>query len=256
MTAVLGPPGRRPWLLNEQFYALHGDMSAEQNLALKSDAFITRFWLRVGDLCARSRVANGWVGTDELRKWNKENSTPCGRCLLSKDRKACTIVDDHPSCLTCRTKKLSCDRRARFVFEHTKDEFFDNFEEFSAAFALTPSKDVQEIKRTKSRTRRSAIEALTGSNGLSVVSGDFEKGKKNVKKKTPDDGTQLHTLLSSPELQDITQCLRSTRTQILSLRCELEDKLASIGGPKSTIEQLLHYTHYYESALLDHRRYL
>ncbi|KAJ7044255.1 hypothetical protein C8F04DRAFT_1174696 [Mycena alexandri] len=239
-----------------------GDFQTDMNIVqvTKSDELLKRFWLRVGDLCARSRVANGWVGTEELRRWNKENSAPCGRCLVSKDHKVCDVVDDHPSCLTCRNKKQSCDRRARFVFEHTKDEFFSDFEEFLKAFSITPPKEVQEIKRAKSRVRKTAIEALSGSNGRSIpYTLDVESGKKAGKKKKSEKGLHqrpLHTLLSPTELQMVLERLGSTRRQILSLRCELREKLASVGEPEATMDQLLAYTGYYKSALFDHQRYL
>ncbi|KAJ7758272.1 hypothetical protein B0H16DRAFT_1535672 [Mycena metata] len=245
-------------------------MSVETQL--QTDDVLRRFWLRVGDLCARSRVSDGWVGSPELRKWNQENPAPCGRCALSKDHKTCTIAEDHPSCLTCRNKKLSCDRRARFVFEHTRDEFFADFDEFRRAFSLAPPKDVQNIKKTKSRTRKAALEALKGSapSSSSVQTPrtpislcvsclqDFEKGKKKGKMKAPSDARPrpLHTLLSSEELQDAVQRFDSTRAEILSLRCELEDKLESFGESDSTIDQLISYTYYYESALLDHQRFI
>ncbi|KAJ7019253.1 hypothetical protein C8F04DRAFT_1197901 [Mycena alexandri] len=131
----------------------------------QSATALTSFRIRVGELCGRSRAGKGWVGTEELREWNRANPTPCGRCLMSKDPTVCDIADDHPSCLTCRTKKVSCDRRAQFLFEHTKDKFFADFDEFQSALAATPPKAVKLINRVNTRHRRVALQALGGSRG-------------------------------------------------------------------------------------------
>ncbi|KAJ7039400.1 hypothetical protein C8F04DRAFT_1255105 [Mycena alexandri] len=223
-------------------------MSIEQ--VQEPNDILSRFWLRVGDLCARSRGANGWVGTEELRRWNQNNTEPCGRCLTSKDKTTCDIADDHPSCLTCRTKKLSCDRRARFVFEHTRDEFFADFQDFKVAFSVDPPKDIKAINRTKSKNRRLALEALTGRNGkhapAAVVLGILHKRRSY---------THVHTRIPE-EIQDLSRQLASARTQIVSLRCQVEDRLASLGEPEVFLEQLLHCTDYYSLALTDYNRYL
>ncbi|KAJ7753765.1 hypothetical protein B0H16DRAFT_1722964 [Mycena metata] len=232
-----------------------------------------RFWFRVGDLCARSRISSGWVGTEELRKWNKENCSPCGKCLLSKVHKVCDIMDDHPSCLTCRNKKIRCDRRARFVYEHTKDEFFSDFEEFMIAFNRAPPKDVREIKKHKSRTRKMAMEALNGSNNgscsdaaptmaVALCAGciqDFERGKKAGKKKrihASTSGRPLHALTPVSNFEALLQHLKAARTQIQSMRCELKHILATAGEPDSSIDQLVSIADYYESAISEHQRYL
>ncbi|KAJ7715112.1 hypothetical protein B0H16DRAFT_1477635 [Mycena metata] len=271
-------------------------MSIEQEE--QANDILKRFWIRVGELCSSGR-----------------------------DPVVCDIADDHPSCLTCRTKKLGCDRRARFLFEHTKDEFFSNFEDFKSAIASVPSQDVKLANRTNTKNRRTAFKALGGgghggklcaspyvrsTDGVLVSSSasssassssssdstptasplslslclsclrDFEKGKKVSKKKRANHhpaergaNRPWQTLLSAEDVQGAhfwqhevthvqmpdlrTELLRrmdSTRREILSLRCKIEDRLASVQEPEPHIEQLLDYTHYYESALTERSRYL
>ncbi|KAJ7768496.1 hypothetical protein B0H16DRAFT_1453185 [Mycena metata] len=124
-----------------------------------ADDFLSRFWLRVNELSARSKLKNTWVATAELRKWNEQNRG-------STQNRRCEIGLDSASCLTCKNIKQSCDRRALFIFEHTKQEFFANFEEFMKVFSRRPPKNLQDIKRSQSRVRRRVIEALTTSRAM------------------------------------------------------------------------------------------
>ncbi|KAJ7119966.1 hypothetical protein C8R43DRAFT_960036 [Mycena crocata] len=82
---------------------------------------LDRFWRRVADLTTRYYDADSkWIGGEEIRRWNNENRTACDKCLKSKTSRV--------------SVKIGCDRKARFVFDLTKGQFFTKYEEFLAVF--------------------------------------------------------------------------------------------------------------------------
>ncbi|KAJ7027193.1 hypothetical protein C8F04DRAFT_1189856 [Mycena alexandri] len=100
-----------------------------------TEPILDSFWRRVAQLTTRYHdVEHKWIAGDEIRLWNSYNTDPCQKCLSSKKRKKCIIDDDQPSCRTCRDTKLGCDRKPRFVFDMTKDEFFPSYEQFLQIF--------------------------------------------------------------------------------------------------------------------------
>ncbi|KAJ7020907.1 hypothetical protein C8F04DRAFT_1241643 [Mycena alexandri] len=106
--------------------------------------FLERFWRRASELTSRYHdTGHKWISGDEVVKWNTENRHPCQKCANSKSR-LCRIEKDNPSCLTCRTLKLGCDRKPQFVFALTKDEFFADYDQFLAIFQ---NKEPGRLKR-------------------------------------------------------------------------------------------------------------
>ncbi|KAK7016256.1 hypothetical protein R3P38DRAFT_3203038 [Favolaschia claudopus] len=89
------------------------------------------FWQRVSELTARTRTDDGrWVGSEELREWNARHTESCDRCRGARIWKPCIVHDDQPTCRPCRTSKMACDRKVKFVFEYTKHHFFADMSEF------------------------------------------------------------------------------------------------------------------------------
>ncbi|KAJ7481180.1 hypothetical protein B0H11DRAFT_2024572 [Mycena galericulata] len=111
---------------------------------------LVNFWRRVAELTTRYHdFNNNWVGGSEIRKWNEETpSQACSKCLNSKKKRACIIDEDQPSCRTCRESKVRCDRKPRFVYEMTKDEFFSKYEDFTAVFNNGRSNGLRKYVRT------------------------------------------------------------------------------------------------------------
>ncbi|KAJ7114868.1 hypothetical protein C8R44DRAFT_740225 [Mycena epipterygia] len=100
-----------------------------------NNVILDRFWRRVAEVTTRYHDSDKkWIGGHEVRQWNELNRTACEKCINSKNRRMCIIDEDHPSCRACRTTKIGCDRKPRFVFDMTKDEFFPSYTQFLAVF--------------------------------------------------------------------------------------------------------------------------
>ncbi|KAJ7860623.1 hypothetical protein B0H13DRAFT_1900895 [Mycena leptocephala] len=92
---------------------------------------VNRFWKRVAEVTARYHGAeNKWVGADELVEWNRTHTASCQKCTNSKSKRQCVIDEDHPSCRTCRTAKVGCDRKSAFIFDMNRDDFFPSYDQF------------------------------------------------------------------------------------------------------------------------------
>ncbi|KAF7357885.1 hypothetical protein MVEN_00834700 [Mycena venus] len=106
---------------------------------------VNRFWKRVAEVTARYHgIEKKWMGGDELREWTQTHTDPCKKCVSGKVKRQCIIDENHPSCQTCRSAKIGCDRKPLFVFDMTKNEFFPTYEQFINVFN----------KRTPGRLRR------------------------------------------------------------------------------------------------------
>ncbi|KAJ7448102.1 hypothetical protein FB451DRAFT_766054 [Mycena latifolia] len=114
-------------------------------IVVPSEVILDNFWRRVAELTTRYHdVQNKWIGGSEIRQWNAENRTACGKCLNSKTGRECVIDEDHPSCRACRANKIGCDRKPRFVYDMTKCTFFPTYEQFISVFH---NKEAGRLKR-------------------------------------------------------------------------------------------------------------
>ncbi|KAJ7617675.1 hypothetical protein DFH06DRAFT_1145101 [Mycena polygramma] len=96
---------------------------------------VNRFWKRVAEVTARYHDADHrLVCSPALRDWIKTNQEPCMKCRNSKSKRVCILDDDSASCKTCREAKIGCDRKTRFLFDVTKDEFFPTLDQFLDAY--------------------------------------------------------------------------------------------------------------------------
>ncbi|KAJ7125024.1 hypothetical protein C8R44DRAFT_782076 [Mycena epipterygia] len=98
---------------------------------------LDRFWKRVAEVTSRYHdVGKRRIGGEEIREWNRNptNGKICGKCDSSRVKRICIIDEDQPSCRPCRLMKVGCDRKPRFVFDMTKDQFFPVYEEFLKVF--------------------------------------------------------------------------------------------------------------------------
>ncbi|KAJ7473892.1 hypothetical protein B0H11DRAFT_1337760 [Mycena galericulata] len=93
------------------------------------------FWRRVAYLTGRFHDGDRkWIGSDEIKAWNSLNRNPCHKCSTSKSRRVCIVDEDNPNCRTCRNAKISCDRKSKFIFDLTKDEFFPEYDQFLSVY--------------------------------------------------------------------------------------------------------------------------
>ncbi|KAJ7881405.1 hypothetical protein B0H13DRAFT_2278556 [Mycena leptocephala] len=96
---------------------------------------ITSFWKRIAYLTARIRSTDrGWVGSSELVLWNSMNPQ-------------------------CRRSKIACDRKQRFLFECTKDEYFGSKEQFLFVYNKRDRR-CRSFKKTITKSRRSSARFL------------------------------------------------------------------------------------------------
>ncbi|KAJ6511611.1 hypothetical protein C8R47DRAFT_739237 [Mycena vitilis] len=100
-----------------------------------SSEVVTRFWKWVAEVTARYHDADHkLVCSSELKDWIKINQEPCLKCRNSKTKRVCILDDDSASCKPCREAKIGCDRKTRFLFDVTKDEFFPTLDQFIDAY--------------------------------------------------------------------------------------------------------------------------
>ncbi|KAJ7238557.1 hypothetical protein B0H12DRAFT_1137154 [Mycena haematopus] len=114
-----------------------------------SDDTIRRFWCHIAHISARTRnKAGAWIGSQEVVVWNANNPEPCIHCSTGRKRKVCVVEADHASCRPCRTARVNCDRKIKFLFDNTKEDYFPNFNMF---FQVYNSQRPQE-RRTYQKT--------------------------------------------------------------------------------------------------------
>ena len=135
-----------------------------------SDAILDKFWTRVAELTARYHDVNdNWIGCNEVREWNRTNRAvslkihnnrkiivsmdiqACFKCVNSKTSRLCIVDEDQPSCRSCRSIKISCDRKTQFVFDLTKTEFFPTFDQFMAVYQNKDRSHLHKYMRVPSR---------------------------------------------------------------------------------------------------------
>ncbi|KAJ7660737.1 hypothetical protein DFH06DRAFT_1129795 [Mycena polygramma] len=154
-----------------------GDVMSVPDIRPNPDV-VHKFWKRVAELTTRYHDANNnWVGGSEIRKWNNDNRTACRKCVRSKSQRQCIIDEDYPSCRSCRSAKVGCDRKTQFIFDLTKNEFFPVYDQFIKVYddkepghmrklkqaentfrSTTRSKDAANTKRGRNRLRTAARE--------------------------------------------------------------------------------------------------
>ncbi|KAK7031536.1 hypothetical protein R3P38DRAFT_2701295 [Favolaschia claudopus] len=130
--------------------------SAAESNAVSLEAF----WCRVSQLTTRIRNNEGeWVGSDEARQWNHRNKETCTRCQRQRGPtwKACLVEDDQLNCSPCRDSKMSCDRKTKFIFEYTKDQFFPTMEEFMRVYSKKDHADCKVYRKWASRKLRATL---------------------------------------------------------------------------------------------------
>ncbi|KAJ7720722.1 hypothetical protein B0H16DRAFT_1604263 [Mycena metata] len=134
--------------------------SAERTIVSKatdwpSDCVSDAFWKCCARLTTRTHDHHdNWIGGPEIREWNRNNTSACERCSKGKKKRVCQVENDQPSCIPCRMIKVGCDRKARFLFDMTREKFFSDFQVFMAVYKKGPTTRTRREKRVEIRTRR------------------------------------------------------------------------------------------------------
>lgn len=80
--------------------------------------------------------------------------------MNSKSARTCIIDEDHPSCRACRDVKIGCDRKPRYVFDLTKDQFFPTYPEFLHVFENREGRSrLRKLKQAENAFRASTHSA-------------------------------------------------------------------------------------------------
>ncbi|KAJ7664487.1 hypothetical protein DFH06DRAFT_1127898 [Mycena polygramma] len=158
-----------------------------------SPEVVERFWKRVAELTARYHdVDNNWTGSPEVKAWNNSHrkawgsatlSIPsegtdlaaqaCDKCLNSKAQRTCVIDEDHPSCRSCREVKIGCDRKTQFIFDSTREQFFDDYVQFQKVYENRSPGQMRKHKQAVNIFRSSthSMNSLRTHRGIRKVHG-------------------------------------------------------------------------------------
>ncbi|KAJ7702342.1 hypothetical protein B0H17DRAFT_141755 [Mycena rosella] len=127
--------------------------------AAPSQDTLSAFWRKISYLTTRTRTRDGrWVGSQEVKAWNSRNTLTCDKCAASRNLKQCYLAeDDQPSCRPCRDGKTACDRKFKFLFDSTCEDFFPSFDMFISVYNARDKKLVRTFQKTANKRRRSQI---------------------------------------------------------------------------------------------------
>ncbi|KAJ7698509.1 hypothetical protein B0H16DRAFT_1484409 [Mycena metata] len=196
---------------------------------------LQQFWEVSWALCTRTSIKGRWVYSPALEEWNQRDQQPCSRCTDARTPRICKITIDHPCCQNCRELKIGCDRRARFVFEHTKQDFFDDYQSFLAVYSTKPPRDMRSLKQTGNRARRLLLQAPEERLAIPFVPYPPERPKfqhKAVGNTRGETSIKKYMLHLEPELQVLklqTVALKETAERI---KTYIERTIAVESGPR------------------------
>jgi len=135
-------------------------------------ALADEFWKKVAEVTTRYRDSdNKWVAGQEIQQWNNANrqGSPfnnvltdlltsrlqaCNKCANSRSNRVCVIDQDHPSCRTCRSVKIGCDRKTLFLFDVTKNLFHSNYAMFLKYYGARAPLQMKRYKQVENAIRK------------------------------------------------------------------------------------------------------
>ncbi|KAJ6518912.1 hypothetical protein C8R45DRAFT_9265 [Mycena sanguinolenta] len=124
-------------------------------LTTPSYATVISFWRKIAQISTRTHNQSGaWIGSAEVLSWNADNREPCQHCSTSRTGKTCVIEDDYASCRPCRTARINCDRKIKFLFDSTKEDYFPNFELFLHVYNTGKPGAVEQRKMQKAINKK------------------------------------------------------------------------------------------------------
>ncbi|KAF7345346.1 hypothetical protein MSAN_01911600 [Mycena sanguinolenta] len=126
---------------------LNTDGTLSQQPPEPNQQMLNQFWGRISQLLSRDQdPERRQTRETEIKNWNRENRQACLKCAHGKARKACIVDENSTICRPCRQFKLGCDRRQRFLFDMTKNEFFSDYEEFLAVYRRKITADTAQFR--------------------------------------------------------------------------------------------------------------
>ncbi|KAJ7215727.1 hypothetical protein C8J57DRAFT_1255422 [Mycena rebaudengoi] len=81
----------------------------------------------------------------------------CDKCMARRSPRHCVVDDNEVSCQACRLGKTACDRKMRFLFESTRNDFFPSRDLFDAVFKLKNKNQSRTYQKTANKRRKAAL---------------------------------------------------------------------------------------------------
>ncbi|KAJ7493167.1 hypothetical protein B0H11DRAFT_2190797 [Mycena galericulata] len=81
----------------------------------------------------------------------------CDKCLHARRLRQCIIEEDQASCRPCRDSRTSCDRKMRFLYESTRDDFFPTLDEFMLVYNARDQEQLRSYKKTANKQKKAAL---------------------------------------------------------------------------------------------------
>ncbi|KAJ7187912.1 hypothetical protein C8R46DRAFT_1053052 [Mycena filopes] len=178
-----------------------------------ADDTLAAFFKRIAYLTTRTRVprSDGWAGCPEVVIWNAMNREACSRCRTSRGLVECTVGDDSQStCDQCRRSKLLCDRKLRFLFDATRDEFFSTREQFSQVYNFRDRRRCRTLKKSANKRLKTVVMFVNSPRSVVEEEEDGKWGKRRT-----------ICLTNAAENIAIQQALCSARKEIEELRAQI-----------------------------------
>ncbi|KAF7369786.1 hypothetical protein MVEN_00310800 [Mycena venus] len=119
---------------------------------------VISFWRKISYLTTRTRTKKGdWLGSPEVKKWNLQNMHSCDKCSSSRILKHCVLDDDQASCRPCRDAKMACDRKVKFLFESTREDFFPTMDLFLYVYNGEQPTKCRSFQKTANKKRKADL---------------------------------------------------------------------------------------------------
>ncbi|KAK7044577.1 hypothetical protein R3P38DRAFT_2879574 [Favolaschia claudopus] len=122
------------------------------------ESTVVAFWRRVAYLTTRTKCTDGrWIGSYEVRQWNKSNPESCSKCAYGRSVKKCDFEDDQVSCQPCRLAKTSCDRKTKFLFALTRRDFFPTMDAFLRVYNAQPPARCRSFQKSANKSLKKSL---------------------------------------------------------------------------------------------------
>ncbi|KAK7005786.1 hypothetical protein R3P38DRAFT_3039590 [Favolaschia claudopus] len=123
-----------------------------------AESTIVAFWQKIAFLTTRTRRADGkWIGGEAIRHWNAANTQGCDKCTKGRIIRHCTVDEYHPGCKTCRLARTACDRKTKFLFEMTRNDFYPTMDLFLQAYNQKQPDTCRSVRQAANKRLKSTL---------------------------------------------------------------------------------------------------
>ncbi|KAK7050336.1 hypothetical protein R3P38DRAFT_2863585 [Favolaschia claudopus] len=206
---------------------------------------VIAFWQRIASVSTKTRRDGKWIGVEELRHWNAANTKGCDRCTKGKVIRHCVIEEYQAGCKTCRTARIACDRKVKFLFEMTCKDFFPTMDLFLRAYNKKVPNACRSVHKAANKRLRGTLSYRTsgrrhlGSNDFATAEreaagvdmADIYNARDNEGERTTVDGGNMGNIRNI-----LSESLAEWRGSMEKRQCALEQRQES---SERKIEQII-----------------